>query len=164
MATKYTLSKSLPKNFGKVARKTTETVFLGKSIAFVEKSLKALKIGTFENINLSDISFSVYLRIRFNNVFYTSLLYKRPKKLIDYFIELNDGTIGMARFYFEFENKISVLIEQFEVIESIYHIDKVLQTKKNILAPIDNIDEKFIFMKVGLNQYIVSPPNPYENE
>lgn len=154
MSSKYTLSKSLPKKLGKAAK----TGCIGKNITIVEKSLKAIKSGTLENIDLSN----VYRPIRFNNVIYTSLLYTRPKRSVDYFISLNDGTIGMARFYFEFDSKIYALIEQFEVIEKIYH--KVLKTGENILASIENIDKKFIFMKVGLNQYIVSTPNPYENE
>lgn len=51
MSSKYTLTKSLPKKIGKAAK----TGFLGINITIVEKSLKAVKIGTLENIDLSNV-------------------------------------------------------------------------------------------------------------
>lgn len=162
VTSKYCLLKSLPKKIGVT---TDQTILLGKSIDIMEKSLNVLRIDNLENLNLSNVSLSVHKRIKLNKIIYTSMLYTRPKKSVDYFIGLNDETtIGKAKFYFDYKSKIYVVIEEFEVIDTIYHIAKVRKTTKIIMAPIENIDKKYIFMNVGINQYIVSPPNPYENE
>lgn len=161
ISSKYTLSKSLPKEFKKAESK----MFLGKSCEIVETSLEFECVDSSEKFIYSNATLSVYKRIKLNNVIFTSLLYTRPRRTIDYFIGLKDETtIGMARFYFQHKGKSYVLIEKFEIIDNIYHIAKVFKTDQNILAPIEHINKKFIFMKVGVNQYITLQPNPYENE
>ncbi|XP_037025608.1 uncharacterized protein LOC119066987 [Bradysia coprophila] len=159
MSSKYTLSKSVPRIFKQ------KKFCRGKPVIIVETHLELQCIESLERFDLSNKSISAFKRIKLDNVIYTSLLYTRPKKTIDYFIGLKDGvSIGMVKFYFELNHKMCVLIEQFEVVDYIYHIEKVIKSNKLILAPVENIAKKFIFMKVGLNQYIVTPPNPYENE
>lgn len=77
-------------------------------------------------------------------------------KTVDYFIGFQDGTIGKAKFYFESNKKIHVIMEEFTVVDYIDHIMKVQPTNRNILAPVTENKQKFLFMKVGLHQYIVS--------
>lgn len=77
---------------------------------------------------------------------------------------MKDETFGMAKFYFEFENKVYVLIKEFETIGNINHISKVETTSRIIMAPINDIVVKYLYMKIGLYQYIVSEPNSYEIE
>lgn len=161
IASKYSLSKSLSKKIGIT---TDKRILLGRSVKIVEKSLKVVNMNQTETLDLSNVSLDVHKRIILNKIIYTSLLYTRPIKSIDYFIGLKDGTIGMARFYFSRNNEICVMIEKFEEIDCIHHIVKVKKTKKMIIAPIDQIDQKYIYMKVGINHYIASPPNVYEKE
>lgn len=159
MSSKYTLAHSIPRVFKKT------TFSLGKPVTIVEPHLRVQFIDTLEHVDLSNEPISAFKRIRLGNVTYTSLLYTLPKKSIDYFIGLVDGiTVGMAKYYFTLNDKMYVLIDQYEIVDNIYHIDKVVKMNKLALAPIDNIVKKFIFMQVGINQYIVTPPNPYENE
>lgn len=161
MSSKYNLSKSLPRQF----KKADDTVFLGKCVTITEEILNVQCVVSLEIFDFSNVPLNAFKRIKLNNVIYTSLLYTRPKRTINYFIGLRDGTtIGMARLYFQHENKSYVLIEEFMVIENINHISKVCKTDKKILAPIEHINKKFIFMEVGLNKFITLPPNPYENE
>jgi hypothetical protein len=117
-----------------------------------------------EIVDFSNINLWVYKRIKIDKIIYTSLLYTRPRKSIDYFIGLKNGIVGMAKFYFEHKEEIYVMVDEFEIFGNIYHISKVLKTKRIIMAPISEIEKKHIFMKVGINEFIVLPPNPYENE
>lgn len=55
-------------------------------------------------------------------------------------------------------------MEKFEAVDYLDHITKVRSTKQNIMALIADIDLKCVYMKVGLNQYVCSAPNPYEIE
>lgn len=158
MSSKYALAKSVP-----VTSKKTK-FFRGKPVIVVEKNLVVQCVDTLEHFDLSNMSISAFKRIKLDSTIFTSSLYTRPKKSIDYFVGLTGGQIGMAKFYFEWNSKMHVLIDQFEIVDNIYHIDKVVKTNETILAPIENIAKKFIYMNVGVHQYIVAPPNPYENE
>lgn len=163
MSTKYVLKKSLTKNFEEM-KPVNAHGFLGKSIEIVEKNLNVFNVDTLKSLNLSNVPLQVYKRVKMGKTIYTSLLYTRPKRTIDYCIELNDGTFGMAKFYFERDNKKYVIMEEYDAVDYIYHITKVQKTKTIIMTPIESISERLIFMQVGLFKYFVSPPNPYENE
>lgn len=163
MSTKYVLKQSLTKNF-EAMKPVNANGFLGKSIAIVETNLVIFHVDTLKSLNLSNVPLQVYKRIKMGKTIYTSLLYTRPKRSIDYCIELNDGKFGMAKFYFEHEEKKYVVIEEYDAVDYIYHITKVQKTKTMIMAPIECISQKLIFMQVGLYKYVVAPPNPFENE
>lgn len=164
MSTKYALKKSLSKKFDMTKPVSKNDPFCGISVNIVEKSLNVFDVDTRKTLNFSNVTLQVYKRVKIGNTIYTSLLYTRPKKSIDYFIELSDESIGMAKFYFEHEDMKYVIMDEYEIIDNIYHIAKIQKTKKTLMAPIDAIKKKLIFMQVGLNKYIASPPNPYENE
>lgn len=165
ISSKYVLWKSLKNKHELTNNKVANNkIFQGKGVDIMEKSLKVFCTDDSQNVDFSNITLRVYKRIRLGKNTYTSLLYTRPKKSIDYCIELKNEIIGFAKFYFEQKQKMYVVLEEFEVIENIYHISKVQKTKRIIMAPTADIQQKNIFMKVGIHQYIVSPPNPYENE
>lgn len=72
--------------------------------------------------------------------------------------------IGKSKFYFESNGTIYVVLEEFEVVDYVDHIIRVEPTRRNILAPINEIEQKYMYVKVGMHQYICSVPNPYEKE
>lgn len=161
ISSKYALSKAIHKpNLIDMKSK----VLLGKSLTIEETSTHVFSISSLEVLNFSNISLIVHKRIRLKNILYTSLLYTRPKRSIDYFIGLDSGQFGTAKYYFEANGQIYVMMNQFKKIDNIYHILKVKPTNRCIVAPIDEITRKYVFMNIGLNSYIVSPPNPYEKE
>lgn len=166
ISSKYCLSKSLIKKSEKSEEKSmsVQKVLLGRSEVIVEKSLRVFNAESLKEINYSNKDLCVYKRIKLGKTIYTSRLYTRPKKSIDYFIGLQNDLMGMAKFYIELDGKIYVIMEQYEIIDFINHISKVQPTNKNILAPIDDIKIKYIYMRVGLHQYVTSSPNPYEKE
>lgn len=142
----------------------SEKVLLGRSVLVTEKSLRVFNIESLKEVNLSNNALYVHKRIKLKNVIYTSTLYTLPEKTIDYFLGLDNGMIGKAKFYFESNGKTYVLIEEFDIVEDIDHISKVQPTSRNILAKIDKIQQKYIYLKVGIKQFISLPPNPYEKE
>lgn len=166
ISSKYCLSRALYNQTEKSqveANVNGETILLGKAVSVSENAGHVFDTLSMEILHF-DQALSVHKRIKFNKTIYTSVLYTRPKRSIDYVIGLNDGTIGKAKYYFEYKNEKCVMLEEYEIIEEIYHIQKVLNKKRLVIARIEEIEKKFIFMSVGLNNYITTRPNPYENE
>lgn len=165
IATKYCLGKAVtnPDEANKNGHKD-ETILLGKPENHKEKTHRVFDVSGLEILRFADKSLSVHKRIRHERVVYTSTMYTRPKRSIDYFIGLKSGIIGTAKYYYLYNGRICVMIEEYEIIESINHIDKVLSTKRMILANVDEIEKKYLLLTVGLNKYIACRPNPYENE
>lgn len=161
MSSKYALKKSLKKNF---EMNETDPAFCGRSVPISEKTLSVVNYDSLTRVNLSNEKLQAYKRLKIGKTIYTSKLYTRPKKSVDYFIQLEDERFGAAKFYLESNGKKYVIMEEYEIIDTIYHIDKVQKTNTTLMAAIEVIQKKLIFMQVGLNNYITSPPNPYENE
>lgn len=129
ISSKYVLSKSI------VTRNETatpKTILLGKSVKLKEQSLHVLNMESEETVNWSNVELSVYKRINLGKTTYTSLMYTRPKKSIDYFIGLKNEEIGMAKFYIEYNDRIYVIVELFEVVDYLNHLKKV-QRKNRML-------------------------------
>lgn len=162
ISSKYCLAKSLI-NKNEPADEDVN-VLLGKGFNIQEAASLVFDYNSLEIIDFGKKSLHAYYRIRLNKITYTSLLYTRPKRSIDYFIQLKDGTIGTAKYYFCYNDKICVMLTQYKIIDTIDHIHTVLTTNRLIISPIDEIEKKYLFMKVGVNNYIVYRPNPYENE
>lgn len=168
ISSKYCLSKSVINhrinNRNGKSNDGENVSLLGRSVLVTEKSLRAFSIESLKEVNLSNKALYVHKRIKLNNVIYTSTLYTLPKKSIDYFIGLESGMIGKAKYYFKSNGNTYVLMEEFDTVDDIGHISTVQPTFRNILAKIDSIHQKYIYLKVGLKQFITLPPNPYEME
>lgn len=161
ISTKYALTKTL----SKIPYTDDKTkIFLGVNVQLVVEESRVFNFESLEILDLSNVELLVFKRIRFRNCMYTSLLYTRPKRSIDYFIGLVNGTIGAAKYYFDWNGKAFVMLSEYRVIEKIYHISKVKEIGRVVMANILEIEKKFIFMTVGLNDFVVCPPNPYEIE
>lgn len=169
ISSKYCLSKWVNQNSHVEANtdaNASQIILLDKAVNFNESSLHIVDSLSMEDSEDSsfDNELSVHKRIKFKNVIYTSKLYTRPKRSVDYFIGLSNGRIGKAKYYFNYKNEKCVMLDEYEIIENIDHVSKVLKFNRLLIARINEIEKKYIFMNVGLNNYIVSRPNPYENE
>lgn len=167
ISSKYCLSKSVVDHgisMRKVKSNHREKILLGRSVKLVEKSLRLVNVESLKGVDLSNIELSVHKRIKLRNKIYTSTSYTLPKKSADYFIGLENGMIGKAKFYFESNDKMFVVMEEFEMVDTIDHISRIEATRRNILAQINMIQEKYVYLKVGMKQFIALAPNPYENE
>ncbi|KAG4074692.1 hypothetical protein HA402_008790 [Bradysia odoriphaga] len=168
ISSKYCLGKSVHKQGNDIDTKKNDSagvkILLGKEVMIHEKSSHILDVCSLEVTDFAGMSLSAHKRIKLRKVIFTSEMYTRPKRSIDYFIGLKCGIIGTAKYYFSYKEVICVMLNEFEIIDSINHIDKVIKTNRLIVAPIDEIEKKYLFMNVGLNYYIACRPNPYENE
>lgn len=167
ISSKYCLTKSVINH--QIAEhgaksKGSEKVLLGRSVVVNEKSLKVFNIESFKEVDLSNTDLCVHKRIKLENTIYTSTLYTLPKKSIDYFIGLENSLIGKAKFYFESNGNTFVVIEEFDIIDQIDHFTRVQPASRYIMAQVDKIQQKYIFLKVGIKQFITSAPNPYKRE
>lgn len=160
ISAKYILSKAIAQQRPKIECR----VLLGRKSVVQETASHVFSISSLEILDFSGKSLFVHKRIRLKNVVYTSTMYTRPKRSIDYFIGLDSGQLGTAKYYFEANGCIYVMMTQFAVIDNIYHILKVRPTNRLIVAPVNEIIKKYLFMKIGLNSYVVCPPNSYEKE
>lgn len=172
ISSKYCLAKSVNR---KNNRKSTESdrdgntvqtndpVLLGKAEDFNETASHIFDTLSLDVVKLEN-TLRVHKRVKSKGITYTSEMYTRPKKSIDYFIGLQDGMIGTARYYFRHADTICVMMQVFVIIDEIDHIHKVLKTNRLTVAPVSEIERKYLYMNVGVNSYIVCRPNPYENE
>lgn len=165
ISSKYFLEKAMT-SCGKPGEKPliNEKILLGRKVPLIDESLRVFDVGTLEEVDLSNHSLFIHKRIKLENVVYTSTSYTLPKKSVDYFIGLHNGLIGKAKFYLEYAGKTCVVLEEFKIIDSIDHIWKVEPTRRNLLASITDIKQKYLYMNVGPHQYITLVPNPYERE
>lgn len=98
---------------------------------------------------------------------YTSLLYKKPKNTIDYFVELEDGTIGVVQYYFLHHGRPYAMLTSFKMLARFYQFIEV-QKHKVVVINAEEIIGKFLYMDVGsriMNNkrcYIVKEPNSVE--
>lgn len=162
ISSKYCLAQSINNRNG-----TTEcdvTTLLGKAVNIEEPASKVFDYLSLEIIEFPNVSLSVHARIKFERIKYTSRIYTRPKRSIDYFIGLKNGVLGTAKYYFSYKDRICVMLAEYEIIDTMDHIHKVISTNRLIIAPVSEIEKKYLFMNVGINHYIACRPNPYENE
>lgn len=164
MSTKYCLAKAIKHLNVGTNGAHKDQILLGKPVNVEESSRHVFDMSFFEMLRFDNVTLSVHKRIKHDKQTYTSTLYTRPKRSIDYFIGMKCGIIGTAKYYFSYNDRICIMLEEYIIVESINHIHKVISTKRMILANFDEIEKKYIFMNVGLNKYIVCHPNPYENK
>lgn len=102
----------------------------------------------------------------FNNVTYTSKLYKTTKS-VDYALQLRSGDYGTAKFYCFENNTKYVCIEKFEVCLVSTQIIRVKSTKLPSFVKIDEVKTKVMYMTLKndlqiFKEYISIIPNHFE--
>lgn len=180
-----TLVKSV-KGSHNVIRQIAGTYVQRKSVQFradaadmdVERTHRVLGKGNLKKIDermkvaLMNKTFSdnllVYSRIEYRNVIYTSTEYKKIKS-VDYFVQFNDGSVGMVLFYFILGEIVHVLFEKFEICaeDNSNHIQKIKPSSTLEVRNIADIKKKLLYIEIKcalcqIKQYISYVPNHYE--
>lgn len=86
----------------------------------------------------------------------------RPTKRVDYFLMMNDETIGTAQFYVIKDSRIFVLLEVYKIVKVSYHLKEVEPTQKFMIFPFDFIKEKLLFLTFDTFNIVAKEPNRYE--
>lgn len=101
-----------------------------------------LKIfGTNQIVCLKNLELKIFKRMQNQKSIFTSKMYSRAKKTIDYFIGCNDkATFGIVEYYFYNHGTAFAMLNLFETVKSIDHILQVKPTKVDCwLEPISLI-------------------------
>lgn len=162
ISSKYLLKRYLQKS--RVCENNTDTMFIGRPKIVEEISLTLYKDCSGECLKIKNKKFGAYTGIKKNGISYTSRLHKELKKSVDYFIGLESGVFGVAKYYVSRENQKYVFLEEYETMDSINHILEVEPTTINVYAPVESIVRKYIYMNVNNKYYISCMPNQFENE
>lgn len=162
MSSKYLIKKYLEIKSTPVDE--CKTCFIGKPKLVKEMSLTLFDDVTDISLEIVNKEFFAYKALTRNGIRYTSLLQKKTKKSIDYFVGLKSGTFGVAKYYIHYKDNKYVVLEEYEEFEKIGHISEVEPSSLTIYAPVDCISKKFIYMEVNKKKYISCMPNDFENE
>lgn len=81
---------------------------------------------------------------------------------IDYFLEMNDGTIGTAMVYVIKDSKIFVFLNLYTEVKQNYHLKEISATKNYSVLPFDAVKQKLIYLKFYSIEVVTVEPNLYE--
>lgn len=109
-------------------------------------------------------NFVVYERFKKKNDIFTSVQYKKAKKSVDYFVAFGNGKIGKILFYFFKEKKPYAMINEFLETGKIGHLQEIQNTNEMVVVPVDDIEKKYVHMKVQTRQYVTFLPNSFERD
>lgn len=114
----------------------------------------------FEN-NESVQTYCVY---REHDQRFTSLNYTAAKTTIDFFVKLNNGTLGKVKFYFERENINYMVLEQYECSKQENHLCEVRPKNIDLVFLAEDIEKKFIYIHYLNKHFITERPNTFESD
>lgn len=159
---KYIMQKSLETKIEQ--KRSIDTILHGKYKLINEHKIDLHHSHSENCIKIRNRKLPVYSKISKHGTIYTSLAYKKLKNSVDYFIGLDNGIIGTAKYYICNNNIKYVVMDEYEVMEEIDHISDVEPTSIHLIAPVQSIVSKYIYMKINKKEYVTLPPNKYETE
>lgn len=112
---------------------------------------------------------NVWKRFKKDNLMYTSQIYTRAKKSVDYVVLLNGDRCGIVKYFFRHKNQLLAVLIEFKKIMQFQQFWEV-ESLNTVIVKAEDIVGKYIYLTKGskfLNNYrefIVFEPNPYERE
>lgn len=100
--------------------------------------------------------------VKCNKLHYKSLNSKGTKS-IDHFIEMKDGIIGCVHIYVQYQDKIYLVLEEFVVIATVYHLKKIKPLGIYKAYPFKDIAHKLLYLKFSHAEVVTNEPNYFEN-
>lgn len=106
------------------------------------------------------LNLKIYRCLKLNKMTYSSLE-SIITKSTDYFVKMEDTSIGKVWFYFEHLNEPHLLLKIYEQKSEKFHLKKVFETNVVKVYKCSQIIEKLLFFNVGLFEFITNEPNTY---
>jgi hypothetical protein len=123
-----------------------------------QSEIDALKI----DFNLPSFT-KFYKKFKIGKSVYTCSYYTRAKRTCNYFVHLNDGSIGTIKFFMEQNGQGFAFIQMFSVRCKTDQILKVNAVADHIICSVRDIEFKYMYIDVGENsKYAIAPPNTIE--
>lgn len=114
----------------------------------------------FEVISCEANSIEIWRRIRMNNLIYTSIKAKETKS-IDYFVKMKNQKMGKIEFFFEKNDAIHILLNEYNENFENYHWIEVNEANTYSIHACTEIQEKMLYFKAGSIEYITREPNTF---
>lgn len=153
---KYVISKELMKPTYDDTD-SDENVYQPKSIILSEEYTHVLSaIG----MPVTPGKFTIYRRFKSNGRTYTSVMCQETKSA-DFFLQLDNGIIGTAEFYFKNGTDMFVLVNKHIINYTHFHIKEVTKLDEYDIFPCNQIRNKILFLSVCGIKYISDIPNAY---
>lgn len=163
VTTKYVLSKMISQHVDRGRGTSDFNQLLGRATMFTvqdQDEIRALKESGIQRPTIL-----IMKRYRDGNgIIYTSSIYLKAKKTIDYFIQSDDGRLGVIKYFFKYWGQNYIMLRLYNEIQRFYHITEVIQDEKCAVIPVTNIIEKKIYVKVHAREYVTFEPNAFERE
>lgn len=93
-------------------------------------------------------------------IIYTSKHYKQTK-WADYFVEVENGQIGIIRYFFGGKFEPKFLIDVYDKIHVNHHWTEVRPANSSEIHSCKEIKHKLLYLKAGHIQYTTMEPNMY---
>lgn len=148
---KYAISKMFSTNFDEKIDTKQTAVYQPTIIQLTEDNAIVLSNA---NITFNDQGkFKIYRRLKSDGQTYTSIS-SRETRAADFFLQLNDGTLGTAEFYFEISGKMFVLLNKYQISYSHYHLKEVKKMNCTEIFRCTEIKTKVLYLHVAGIEYI----------
>lgn len=86
----------------------------------------------------------------------------RPSKSIDYFIKMQDQSIGSLQFFVKNGERVFVVLESYKIVEIHNHLLRIKSTKKYEIFNCEQIYCKLMYMQFGMFEIVSQLPNFFE--
>lgn len=105
------------------------------------------------NFKLDKNELIIYRRLKLNSHTYTSLLSNHFRSA-DFFVEMNNGTIGAVEFFFKQNNNSFLFLNKYQIDYTYSHIKEIKKMNKSEIHSCRNIKNKMLYLSVGQVSYI----------
>lgn len=149
IAEKYVLSKSIFEFNDNEENFICEEIYTIKTLNITE-----FYSSVFEQHKIPvENSMRIGCRLKSNGQTFTSL-FSQEMKSADYFIEMNDGTLGTAEFYFKWNGRCYVFLNIYKINFVHFHLKEVNKSNVHRIFPCKSIRNKLLYLKVNSIEYI----------
>lgn len=104
----------------------------------------------------------VYSRFQKNGITFTSRLYSKAKKAIDFHVETITGELGAVEFYFLCNGEYYAIFERLNEVERVNQFRKVNFSNQYTVIQANDIVDRFVRMEIRKENFLVKRPNVYE--
>lgn len=144
----------LKQNFASV-NKNNKTEM--KGVKKIELSSEIKEVLLQYEINSIRNKFLIGDSVNINGYKYNSMMKKNAN-----FFEMKNESIGSAEFYINFNNSIYLLMNQYEIIETQYHLSVARRTNELRVYKIDEIKSLKLYLKYGMKEIVTQQPHYFE--
>lgn len=161
ITSKYLLSRSLKKkDYQNEGSHSDELLGRSSAVKVSEEELTAL-----QNIGINNLDLSIFKRYKSKtNIVYTSEVYKKAKRTVDFFVKTTNQNYGSIKYFFQINGHKLCMLKCYDVISTLDHFTKIVESNKCLVISVDHIEQKQIHLEVYQEHYVTFEPNPFERE